>query len=73
MSSLIQECNLCDKEIDHICEFNENPINRLTDEMKKFGIIGKIIQPKPKVDGEEKKIGNAEYPDESLAKITDIA
>ncbi len=56
MSSLIQECNLCDKEIDHICEFNENPINRLTDEMKKFGIIGKIIQPKPKVDGEEKKI-----------------
>lgn len=55
MSSLIQECDLCNKEIDHICEFNENPINRLTDEMKKFGIIGKIIQPKPKIDGEEKK------------------
>ena len=49
------ECDLCNNETEHICEFNENSINRLTDEMKNFGIIGKIIQPKPKIDGEEKK------------------
>ena len=55
MSSLESECDLCNNETEHICEFNQNSINQLTDEMKKFGIIGKIIQPKPKVDGEEKK------------------
>ena len=56
MSSLESECDLCNNETEHICEFNQNSINQLTDEMKKIGIIGKIIQPKPKVDGEEKKI-----------------
>ena len=39
-------------EHDHICEFNSD---QLTEDMKKFGIIKKYIQPNPENDDEERK------------------
>ena len=52
---MVPDCNLCEGKYDHICEFDEDRYNQLTDDMKKFGIIRKIIQPSPKKNDEENR------------------